>query len=597
MQRRREEVEKQSAMAPGTGLPRPNNPRAAPAGAGEDPSPFGPDIPSGHEGFSDLDSPRKITDIVGRMILDSRGNPTVEVDCWVDDVHLGRAAVPSGASTGTHEAAEIRDGGYKWLGRGVDTAVDNVNGEIQKCLVGMPVDDQRAIDEALIGLDGTLNKSRLGANAILGASLACFKASFESVGRHIIYRTISRDPSLFDPTTIREPPVGTPHISDPSDIVSKYRSNFYRDSPASSRPSQKLPDDELFERLRLWRLNTSRKKRVPAYVVFLNKTLKEIASKRPKNLDSLSKIGHVSKNKLREYGKEIIDIISEAGDSILIPPRLPIPLMNILNGGAHAASNVDIQEFMVVPHGFDTFHEALRAGVETYHALREVLKDEGLLGGVGDEGGFAPNLDSNEDGLRYVVRAIERAGYAPSEQISIALDCASQEFFDGDHYHIDGRELTGSKLGHLYTGWLNEYPIVSIEDPFGEDDWDSWTEFTEREGERVQVVGDDIYVTNPDRLQRGIDDNASNAILIKPNQIGTVSETLNVINMAKLNGFRTVISHRSGETSDDFISDLAFWTNAGQIKTGAPARSDRTSKYNQLLRTSETHNRYTDGLF
>jgi len=522
------------------------------------------------------DSPRKITHIMGRMILDSRGNPTVEVDCYVDYAHLGRAAVPSGASTGTHEATEIRDGGPKWLGRGVDTAVDNVNSEIRDCLVGRLVDDQEGIDRALVELDGSLsyssNKSRLGANAILGASLACFKASFKSVNdRH------------------------RPHPN-PSDFATKYRSEWKRNPSTSSPSSQKLSDDELMKRLKLWRLNISRTKGVPAYVIFWDKTLEEIVNKRPKNLDSLSKIDRVGKNKLRDYGKEIIDIISDAGDSDNLP-RLPIPLMNILNGGAHAASNVDIQEFMVVPHGFDNFPDALRAGVETYHALKGVLKGRGLLGGVGDEGGFAPDLNTNEDGLRYVMEAIQEAGYAPGEQISIALDCAAEEFFDGDHYHIDGRELTGSELGNLYSEWLEGYPIVSIEDPFGEDDWDSWTEFTEREGHRVQIVGDDIYVTNPFRLKRGIDDSASNAILIKPNQIGTVSQTLEVIVMAKLNGFRTVISHRSGETSDYFISDLAYWTNAGQIKTGAPARSDRTSKYNQLLRIASRNNRYTDDLF
>jgi enolase len=474
---------------------------------------------------------RTITDICGRMILDSRGNPTVEVDCSVDGVGLGRAAVPSGASTGTHEATELRDGGPKWLGKGVDTAVDNVNGEIRDCLVGMPIDDQEAIDNALIALDGTPNKSRLGANAILGASLACFKASFESVkDRH------------------------RPHVFRPPDIAAKYRGNF--------NSSQGITNDESFS------------------------LLEEVA---PQHED-----GTQPPQTRYSYGRQIPDII-HAGTNNGIAPCLPVPMMNILNGGAHAASNVDIQEFMVVPHGFNNFPDALRAGTETYHALKGVLKRRALLGGVGDEGGFAPDLNTNEDGLRYVMEAIQEAGYVPGKQISIALDCAAQEFFDGDHYHIDGRELTGSELGDLYSVWLEGYPIVSIEDPFGEDDWHSWSEFTAREGHRVQVVGDDIYVTNPNRLQRGIDENASTAILIKPNQIGTVSQTLEVIVMAKLNGFRTVISHRSGETSDDFISDLAFWTNAGQIKTGAPARSDRTSKYNQLLRIGGCC--YTGGLF
>jgi len=268
-----------------------------------------------------------------------------------------------------------------------------------------------------------------------------------------------------------------------------------------------------------------------------------------------------------------------AGNNIL-----PVPLMNILNGGAHTTSNVDIQEFMIVPHGFVDFKEAVRAGVEVYHTLSSVLKADGLLGGIGDEGGFAPNLPTNEHGLRYVLKAIETAGYEPGKEISIALDCAAQEFYKDDCYQIDNRELTGLELGVLYSEWLQKYPIVSIEDPFGEDDWDSWIDFTNREGDRVQIVGDDLYVTNLSRLQIGIDRGASNAILIKPNQIGTVTETLEVIRMAKQAGFATVISHRSGETSDDFIADLAVGTNAGQIKTGAPARSDRTSKYNQLLR-------------
>ena len=262
-------------------------------------------------------------------------------------------------------------------------------------------------------------------------------------------------------------------------------------------------------------------------------------------------------------------------------------MINFLYGGAHANSNVDVQEFMIVPHGFDSFPEALRAGVEIYHSLRAVLSDEGLLGGVGDEGGFAPNLPRNEEGLRFVVDAISSAGYSPGREVSIALDVASQEFLEDDGYHIDGKVMTGFELGELYSRWLDLYPIVSIEDPFGEDDWESWIEFTSREGNRVQIVGDDLYVTNPERLAKGIDSGASNAILIKLNQIGTVSETLDVISMAKEAGFATIISHRSGETSDSIISDIAVGTNAGQIKTGAPARSDRTSKYNQLLRISE----------
>ncbi len=407
-----------------------------------------------------------VSDLSARVILDSRGNPTVEVDCYVEGVLRGRAAVPSGASTGSYEAVELRDGGTQWAGRGVDAAVAHVNGEIRDALIGMDVTDQEAIDATLITLDGTANKGRLGANAILGASMACLRAAAEGP---------------------------------------------------------------------LW--------------------------------------AHISER----------DCSS-----------LPVPQMNILNGGAHASSNVDVQEFMVVPHGFDSFHRALRAGVETYHALKSVLKEEGLLSGVGDEGGFAPNLPCNEDGLRHVLGAIERAGYTPGEQISIALDCAAEEFHRDDGYHIDGKVMSGSELGALYSSWLDNYPIVSLEDAFGEDDWESWVEFTAREGDRVQIVGDDLYVTHPTRFARGIAEGASNAILIKLNQIGTVTETLRVMEMARTAGFATVISHRSGETSDDIIADFAVGTDAKQIKTGAPARSDRTSKYNQLLRIAEQCSDFTD---
>ena len=407
-----------------------------------------------------------ISDIFARAILDSRGNPTVEVDCFVDGVLSGRAAVPSGASTGTHEAVELRDGGKEWMGKGVQAAIDNVNGPIRDRIVGMDHRNQSKIDNALIELDGSPNKERLGANSTLGVSLACLRAA--SGGK-------------------------------------------------------------------LWK--------------------------------HLSTGGKIS---------------------------IPVPMMNILNGGAHADTNVDVQEFMVIPHGFKSFPIALRAGVETYHSLKKLLQDEKLLGGVGDEGGFAPSLPKNEEGLRLVLEAIKRAGYSPGEQISIALDVAAQEFFDGEKYHLDGMAVSGSELGRLYSNWINSYPIVSIEDPFGEDDWDSWIEFNSREGKRIQIVGDDLYVTNPERLIRGINQAASNAILIKLNQIGTVSETLEVIKIAREAGFGTIISHRSGETSDDAISDIAVGTNAKQIKTGAPARSDRTSKYNQLIRISEFVEEFSD---
>ena len=399
-----------------------------------------------------------ITGLDARMILDSRGNPTVEVDCYVDGVLSGRAAVPSGASTGRHEAVELRDGGRPWMGKGVDAAVTAVTEHIAQALVGMPVDDQRMLDETIVELDGTGNKSRLGANATLGASLACLHAG---AAQH------------------------------------------------------ELP---------VWRY-----------------------------------VGGV------------------AGG------LMPVPMMNILNGGAHAASNVDVQEFMVVPHGFDTFGEGLRAGVETYHALKAELRQDGLLGGIGDEGGFAPNLPSNEDGLRYLVRAVEAAGYS-TEQMGIALDVASTEFHRDGAYHIDGQAIDSESLADVYSGWLDEYPILSIEDGFDEDDWLGWSRFTAREGHRVQIVGDDLFVTQSERLARGIEMQAANAMLVKVNQVGTVTETLEAMDLASRNGFNNVVSHRSGETEDVTIADLCVGTRAGQIKTGAPARSDRTAKYNQLLR-------------
>ena len=408
-----------------------------------------------------------ITGLDARMILDSRGNPTVEVDCYVDGNLLGRAAVPSGASTGAYESLEMRDGdASKYLGKGVTQAVHNVTERIEEVLLGMPVDEQRILDELMIELDGTPNKAELGANAMLGASLAC------------------------------------------------------------------LHSGAAYHELPLWKY-----------------------------------IGGV------------------AGG------LMPVPMLNILNGGAHAASNVDVQEFMVMPHGFDTFEEGLRAGVETYHALKKELKADGLLGGVGDEGGFAPNLPANEDGLRYMVRAIESAGYSV-EEMGIAMDVAATEFHEEDGYHMDGKVLTSEELANVYSGWLDEYPILSIEDGFGEDDWRGWTDFTKLEGHRVQSVGDDLFVTQSERLAQGIELGAANAMLVKLNQVGTVTETLEAMDLATTNGFNNVISHRSGETEDVTIADLAVGTRAGQIKTGAPARSDRVAKYNQLLRISADVDEY-----
>jgi len=408
-----------------------------------------------------------ISDLRGRMVIDSRGNPTVEVDVFVNNQMAGRAIVPSGASTGVHEALELRDGDKtRWVGRGVDTAITNVNGPIRDILIGMEVSDQATLDAAMIDADGTANKSKYGANAILGASMASLKAA----------ANLANEP--------------------------------------------------------LW---------------------KHIAGS-----------GEVS---------------------------IPVPMMNILNGGSHANSNVDVQEFMVVPHGFDDFTTAFRAGVECYHALKSTLKQDGLLGGVGDEGGFAPNLPANEEGLSYMVKAIEGAGYS-TDQIGIALDCAASEFYRDDAYQIDGGAISGESLGELYSAWLDDYPILSIEDGFHEDDWASWESFTKRDGGRCQIVGDDLFVTQKARLQHGIDAGSANSILIKLNQIGSVTETLETMRTAWDSDFTTVVSHRSGETEDTTIADLAVGTNAGQIKTGAPCRTDRVAKYNQLLRIAETVNTY-----
>ncbi len=401
------------------------------------------------------------------MVLDSRGQPTVEVDCYVEGTLMGRAIVPSGASTGAYEALELRDGDQtRYMGKGVEQAVRNVKEQLEEALVGLPVDEQRIIDEVMLELDGTPNKSNVGANAMLGASMACLHAG------------------------------------------------------------------AAYHELPLWKY-----------------------------------VGGV------------------AGG------LMPVPMLNILNGGAHAASNVDVQEFMVMPHGFDDFKEGLRAGVETYHSLKNELKKDGLLGGIGDEGGFAPNLPSNEDGLKYMVRAIEGAGYS-TEQIGIALDVASTEFHHDDGYHMDGKVLSSEELSDMYAGWLDEYPILSIEDGFGEDDWKGWASFTKANGHRVQSVGDDLFVTQSQRLSQGIELGAANAMLVKLNQVGTVTETLEAMDLATTHGFNNVVSHRSGESEDVTIADFAVGTRAGQIKTGAPARSDRVSKYNQLLRIAEDVHEY-----
>ena len=408
-----------------------------------------------------------ITDITAREILDSRGNPTVEVEVILDDGSWGRAAVPSGASTGAFEAVELRDGdSARYLGKGVLTAVTNITEIIAPELVGMDASDQRAIDEFLIELDGTENKSRLGANAILGVSLAVAKAAAESC-----------------------------------------------------------------------------------------------------ELTLYSYIGGCNAS------------------------MLPVPMMNILNGGAHADNNVDLQEFMIMPVGAGSFAEALRICAEIYHTLKKVLHDRGLGTGVGDEGGFAPNLGSNEEALKIIAEAVTAAGYSLGEQVMFALDPASTEFFDAERqvYVLagEGRELTSAEMVDFYAGLVDRYPIISIEDGMAEEDWEGWRLITERLGDRVQLVGDDLFVTNTERLARGIEAGVANSILVKLNQIGTLTETLECIQMAHRAGYTTVISHRSGETEDTTIADVAVAVNAGQIKTGAPARSDRVAKYNQLLRIED----------
>jgi enolase len=409
-----------------------------------------------------------IESIRARQILDSRGNPTVEAEVALDSGARGRAAVPSGASTGEFEAVELRDGGEAWLGKGVSRAVENVNGEIAAALKGARAAEQGALDETMIELDGTPNKGRLGANAILGVSLAAAKAVALDSGQPL-YRYLA----------------------------------------------------EL-------------------------------------------------------YG---------GGE----PSLLPVPLMNVLNGGAHADNSVDFQEFMVVPAGAAGFAECLRVGTEVFHALKKSLASKGLSTAVGDEGGFAPDLDSNEAALQAVLAGVEAAGYEPGSDVWIALDPATSEVYEGGAYVLEheGRTLSSEEMAAYWEDACARYPIVSIEDGMDEEDWDGWKALTERIGERVQLVGDDLFVTNPERLRRGIELGVGNSILVKVNQIGTLSETLEAIRIARDAGYTAVISHRSGETEDTTIADLAVATGAGQIKTGAPSRSDRVAKYNRLLRIEE----------
>jgi len=405
-----------------------------------------------------------ITQIIAREILDSRGNPTIEVEVFTDEGH-GRAAVPSGASTGEHEALELRDGDKKrYLGKGVRKAVQNVEEILTPAVVVLEVYDQPAVDAALLKVDGTKNKEKAGANAILGVSLAVARAAADGLG---------------------------------------------------------IP---------LWR--------------YLGGT---------------------------------------------VARTLPTPLMNILNGGAHADNGLEIQEFMVVPWGAPTFAEGLRAGVEVFHQLKANLKKDGLTTAVGDEGGFAPRLANNEEALQRIVASIQAAGYAPGKDVALALDCAASEFYDkkADRYTFDKKQVSGDELIAIYAQLSEKYPLVSIEDGCAEDDWGTWKKLTDTLGKKVQLVGDDLFVTNPERLARGIKEGVGNAILVKVNQIGTLTETLDAIRMAQSSNYRAIISHRSGETEDAFIADLAVATNAGQIKTGSASRSDRIAKYNQLLRIAD----------
>lgn len=401
--------------------------------------------------------------IHAREILDSRGNPTVEVEVLLSDGQIGRAAVPSGASTGEHEAVELRDGDKgRYLGKGVQKAVDAVIDQIAPALTGFDATDQRSIDQAMLDLDGTPNKGKLGANAILGVSLAVANAA-----------AASADLPLYK------------YLGGPN--------------------------------------------------------------------------AHV----------------------------LPVPLMNILNGGSHADSDVDIQEFMIAPIGAETFSEGLRWGVEVYHNLKSVLQQKGLSTGLGDEGGFAPNLPSNRAALDLITEAIKNAGYTPGKDIALALDVASSEFYRDGAYQFEGKSLSASDMSAYYGELVADYPLVSIEDPLDENDWDGWKTLTDAIGDKVQLVGDDLFVTNPSILQRGIDTRTANSLLVKVNQIGSLTETLDAVSLAQRAGYTTITSHRSGETEDTTIADIAVATNAGQIKTGAPARSERVAKYNQLLRIEE----------
>ena len=404
-----------------------------------------------------------IIDLVhAREILDSRGNPTVEVEVVLDDGSSARAAVPSGASTGAFEAVELRDGEKRYLGKGVEKAVAFVNDEIAPAVSGFDAQDQRLIDQEMIDLDGTKNKARLGANAILGVSLATARAAAESA-----------DLSFFR------------YIGGPT--------------------------------------------------------------------------AHT----------------------------LPVPMMNILNGGAHADTNVDIQEFMVAPIGAETFRESLRWGAEVYHALKAVLKKRGLATSIGDEGGFAPNLDSNRAALDLILEAITNAGFKPGKEIALAMDVAATEFHESGKYEFEGAKKSADEMIAYYADLVKSYPLVSIEDPLDEDDWDGWAKITAELGSKVQLVGDDLFVTNPERLARGIKANTANALLVKVNQIGTLTETIDAVSLAHNNGYRSMMSHRSGETEDTTIADLAVALGCGQIKTGAPARTERVAKYNQLLRIEE----------